>query len=468
LTTAVSLGRSRSALSARFAESVAWALAVFLALTPLPVGSNRPLFWALNAAVIGVLGLFYCFSRFRGSVEATDLTAPVRVPAALFLVVGAYALLQALPLGLPQLIGAYTANLDARLDELGPATISIAPLATLLALMQWLTLGGLFFFALHAGSYAYLRRLLLNGIILVAAAYALLALFSLSAMGDTMLGLPKWAYLGAATGPFVNRNSFATYLAIGAIVTTALLFGRLFRRGHRERRPAILDGTALLYLLALAVQTGALAATQSRMGLFCAIIGVGVVTAIASTKIARGGRRAIALAGLAAVLGLSLLLFGGGLVERLGSAETEADVRSNLYAQVVELILLRPWTGFGFGAFEAAFPLVHDLPVSPDYVWDKAHNTYLALAAELGVVVGAVPILIACYCGVHAARGVLRSKDWATCAAALGVVAAVGAHALVDFSLEIQAVAMQFTLVLSLGLAAAADRSAPGGPSRHD
>ena len=44
-------------------------------------------------------------------------------------------------------------------------------------------------------------------VIIACGVYALISLQS----GDTILGLPKWAYLGSATGTFVNRNSFATW-----------------------------------------------------------------------------------------------------------------------------------------------------------------------------------------------------------------------------------------------------------------
>ena len=148
------------------------------------------------------------------------------------------------------------------------------------------------------------------------------------------------------------------------------------------------------------------------------------------------------------------VLFGSGTLDRLGSVEQSFDVRLALYSQVIEMIASRPLLGFGGGSFEAAFPLFHALPVSPDLVWNKTHSTYLALWVEYGVIFGSIPLLVVLGIGLRCIQLVIRRKsDWVLPLASLGIIVTAALHSLVDFSLEMEANALFFTALLALGLA---------------
>src|SRR5690606_10334739 len=87
---------------------------------------------------------------------------------------------------------------------------------------------------------------------------------------------------------------------------------------------------------------------------------------------------------------------------------------------------------------------------------DKAHNTYVEHLVELGVpatlLLYAGPLLLFAYC----LRGVfLRRTDQVYPLAAVGATLLVGSHALVDFSLQIPAVAVTFAALLGIGVAQA-------------
>ena len=156
----------------------------------------------------------------------------------------------------------------------------------------------------------------------------------------------------------------------------------------------------------------------------------------------------LSLFGLAVALGL--LVYGQGLLERLGSVENAADIRMELYGQVIQMIASRPYLGYGGGAFELAYPLFHTPPVSPDLVWDRAHNTYLTLWAELGLIAGSIPILLLLLAGWRIAIGLRQVRsDWTAKVAALGVLTAGALHSLVDFSLEIEAVTFAFVAIVA-------------------
>lgn len=147
--------------------------------------------------------------------------------------------------------------------------------------------------------------------------------------------------------------------------------------------------------------------------------------------------------------------FGSGVLERIITVgEDTADGRAVLYSQVLDMIRDRPFVGFGAGTFEQAFPLYHHLPLSTDVLWDKAHSTYLTLWTELGLVGGSLPLLAIAIIAIQLVSSLKRSEEyWSPSAAGLGAIAVVAIHSLVDFSIEIQAVAVLFVVLLALGVA---------------
>jgi O-antigen ligase len=91
----------------------------------------------------------------------------------------------------------------------------------------------------------------------------------------------------------------------------------------------------------------------------------------------------------------------------------------------------RPWLGTGYGTFDEAFRLLRDERVHG--LWDKAHDTYLENALELGVpaaallVLGAGALLLRVLIGVR-----VRQKDAIYPAIGVGATVLVAGHSLVD------------------------------------
>jgi O-antigen ligase len=100
-----------------------------------------------------------------------------------------------------------------------------------------------------------------------------------------------------------------------------------------------------------------------------------------------------------------------------------------------------------------------------------AHNTYLEHLVELGVpatLFYAGPLLLFGYC----LRGLfVRRRDQLFPLVAVGATVLVALHALVDFSLQIPAVAVTYAALLGIGVAQAtpsAKRSPPPGASLRE
>lgn len=424
-------------------------------LSPLPFGSNRPIFWGWWAVFVGLVGMAYFAGVARTGERLRVKPGSIYVPFALFAATCAFLVFQLIPFGSIPIPG--TGNVP-----IAAPTISIAPNMTVLMLLRQLTFGLLFFLMLQVSVNDKRRTTLLNLILISVIAYGAYGLISLQT-GDTILGLPKWAYIGSATGPFVNRNSFATYLGFGAIIALASACSTIVRQAERHKHDGRIQNgisTILLYLIAYAFLIGVVIATQSRMGLFATGMGSLAVLLITVGTV-RGTRLALYLVpAVIVILAAGLFLYGGGLFERVGSVEFSADVRLNLYRQVLDLIALRPWTGFGGGSFELAFPLVHVPPVSPDVIWNKAHNTYLTLWAELGLVFGSLPIIAIAFVAARLVGGLRNQRgSWTAQTIGVGVIILGAVHSLADFSLEIQADAFLFVVLIAAAVATGAPTS---------
>ncbi len=441
-------------------DYLGWALVATVLLAPLPWGGIRAFFYMLYAVVVAVMGLFYAMGLYRGHVRPRLPLSVFAVPVLLFGLVIVWLLVTLLPLGL--LAAPEWAMLSPVAEVAG--RISIGPGATFDMLVRYLTYGLFFILALQVAVEQRRARTLFRVVYWGIAVHALLALALLIYFGDVLLFLPKEAYFGDATGAFVNRNSFATFLAFGAIMGAALIFGNDEEDVSRSRLSRILIqlgfNVAPLALIGLA-----LAFSHSRMGMFVAALGVGIIALLAVFK-STGLRRIVAgvliVAGLTA--GLVLANTGGVLFERMATVDRDADVRLAVYEQTLDLIAARPLTGYGGGTYEDAFRAIKTDPISPDLTFDAAHDLYLELAAELGIPAAvAVVLAVLLLAGTTALAALRRRQNWELPAAAAAVVLAGGVHSLVDFSLQIPAIVLMMLMILALGFAQSRSAQQPAG-----
>lgn len=447
--------------SRRFKAVFAFLLVFVTLLAPLPIGSNRPLPWATIAFLVGTLGLAYTLFNLRRSSAPLRLRGAVPI-IAVALLQPLWGLVQALPLGdLVQSLSFPVALPEA----LHPRTISIDPTSSLIAALR--ITGNVAFFLLafdlmsRPERLLSVMRLLYWGIV----GYALYGLAALVLLGDTGLWGPKEAYIGFATGPFTNRNSFASFLGMGMVLGTALAMELLLRpKMRRPRRHGFLSEAGLhllVYQLGFVVLSATLLATGSRMGLFASMIGVIVTFVLAR----RGGaaqaeprkaptwQRALPAIGVLAGLGALAVLFGAGVIERGLFIERALQIRLDIFRQAWELILQRPLLGYGLDAFPRAFEIGRPDSFLDAFIYTDAHSTYLENWAEGGLIFGSAPLLAG---GLYLLRlrHALRSRGphIAASVAAAGVVALAAVHSLVDFSFEIEANLLLLCLVCAMGI----------------
>ena len=97
--------------------------------------------------------------------------------------------------------------------------------------------------------------------------------------------------------------------------------------------------------------------------------------------------------------------------------------------------------------------MFRDRSVDMQGVWAQAHNTYLEVLQGLGLIFGSMLITSVVLLVFKCFKGAMvRQKITVPCIAS-GVAFLVGVHAMVDFSLQIQAVTLTFMAMLGAGVA---------------
>ena len=470
---------SASQSPTRLLRLTGWSSIVLLALVALPLGSNRPAFWAIGALVVGLLAItqFGVLSIIGTSARiAPRWQAPTLAVALLYLT---WMIVQILPLA-SLLGGPFITQMPAGV-LVSHDSLSLAPGQGRLAVLRTAGYGMLFLCMLEIASNRARARRLMLGITLMVLGWGIYAIVALEVLGDTILTFEKWAYLGSATGPFVNRNAFADFLAMGLIAGVGLCVGRATgpaperpqrgrarQRSHTHKRnlldkfsdPAVL--TTCLLALTCAILAAVLLRTGSRMGVASAAVGatltLGLIT-IRRWKLARlnwrsflGRIAALSLA-LGAITAFAIRSYGNVMFERLGSVDRDADIRLELYRQILGMIAARPWAGWGADSFVVVFPAFRRAPVNPEVTWDYAHSTYLAHWAEMGLIAGSIPLFLVAAAFFACLRAALyRADDIVLPAIGVGVIASVALHSLVDFGMEMQANVWLFAAILALAL----------------
>ncbi len=259
------------------------------------------------------------------------------------------------------------------------------------------------------------------------------------------IGLVQYLGDSAALFPWVNttpvgeafanlrqRNQFASLVTIAL---AALLWWVVQPVAQRQQWAIRRGGLAVVLATLLGIGN---AVSASRTGL----VQLGLLVALTGLW---GGwrhaglRRVLLANGLAYGLALLLLplLIGqswgsGGAWARLQAGDALCSSRLTLWRNVLDLVALHPWRGWGWGRLDYAhYVNLYDGARFCD-ILDNAHNLPLHLAVELGV-----PTALA-LCGLLVV-GLWRARPWretdATRQLAWSVLALVGLHSLLEYPL---------------------------------
>jgi O-antigen ligase len=268
---------------------------------------------------------------------------------------------------------------------------------------------------------------------------------------------------GSSFGPFVNKNHFAGWMLMALPVTFGLLCASVARAipcvGTDWRRRVLWLSSAeasqvLMLGAAAAVMVLSLVLTLSRSAILAFAASVSLTCWWAIRRLPAGWGRVVVAAYF-----LGLVVFGVGwvgmdnVVARFGSANPATiNERLPIWQDTWRIISDFWLTGSGLNTYGVA-TLFYQTSV-PDFHLREAHNDYLQLAAEGGLLLG-LPIL----CAIAVlARDIRRrfsdstgSSYWIRLGAVTGLIA-VALQSTVEFSLQMPGNAALAAVLIGIAL----------------
>jgi O-antigen ligase len=445
-------------------RALIWGLAAGLAWAPFWYGSNDLFAWGVNAILFPGLVLAYEISILvRGERHPIGIRN-VALPAGLFAAALFWTWLQTVP-GVPSTLSHPIWSMTAAtLGKPVAGSISVNRDFTTQALTELITVASVFWLALQLCRDAARAMFLLRAVTVIVAAYAAWGLAGFAFHAGRLPWLESSPGIGYATSTFINRNSFATYAGLGLVVASALLL-QLYR--HRAdtsyapwrlrlatfiettgERGAVLVGCAFLILVALLLSV-------SRGGIIATGLGLFVLGASTFKRRRRGASELLETIIFGTVLVVAVfLVFGDAFVGKLGERGLADTNRIAVNALALRSIRDAPLTGYGLGTFTDIFPLYRDRSISVFGVWEQAHDSYVEIFQGLGLVFGAMLLASVTILVIRCAKGmVTRQEHVIFPRIAVACASLVGVHAIVDFSLQIEAVALTFAALLGAGVA---------------
>ncbi len=452
-------------------------LLLLVLLSPLPLASVVDWAWALSAVIIGgLLVIWAAVTAWQGEPLPVSINR-ILPPLILFAAAAIWAGIQMTSWTPPQWHHPIWAEASAILSAEVANSITIDTHETGSALLRLLSYAGVFWLSMQCCGNRDNARIALYAIAgaqLTYAAYGLAVQFG----GEPMiLWYKKISYLEDVTSTFVNRNSYATFAGLGLVAVTALLCRRLLRIYSSDYNLGQLFRVVIseflerewFLILAWIVIAMALLMSNSRAGAGSTFVGLMAffVVLTASSHVPKRISRSLAVIFL--IIGISFLLVSGDVLTKrfMGASIGGEQVRAKMFALSIDAIDDSPTLGTGFGSFEQIFHIYRG-DTEPYRVRSKrVHNTYLENAMELGLPAAGALLAAVLYLTGICIMGVLRRQRAVVYpAVGVGATALVGFHSLVDFSLQIPAVA--FTYCFLLGLACAQSWSSQvGTPGRR-
>jgi O-antigen ligase len=441
------------------AAALAWGALAFGAVYPWG-------YWPL-AAITGSIAVT-CLVR---SAMARRTPAGIWALAIALAFLGAAAALQLIPWPMP-FVTAVSPHTTRVLQELQPGLaaglfkwhpLSLDPALTAVGLALFaanalLMLGSACLFS-RCGAREFAASLTIVGVVI-----ALVGVVQQPLFNGKIYGFWTTVDGGNPYGPFVNKNHFAGWMLLALPVTVGLLCGGV-AHAMRGVRPTWRDrflwfssahASQLILIAAVAVVMAlALVLTISRSGI-SAFVGAIVVTSGVVLSRQRGGvRRSVALAYLIVLLATAIGWAGVNVIASRFAAVrwSEFNERRGAWSDALDVAADFPLTGTGLNTYGVAMLFYQKHDLTRHYA--QAHNDYLQLAAEGGMLVG-VPAVVC----VGAFVAVVRRRfveETSTSAYWLrvGAVTALMAIALqetVDFSLQMPGNAALFAVVCGIAL----------------
>jgi len=393
-------------------EVVLYGIAALLLFCPLAFGAVEA--WAIFIlqATTAILFVVWLVGQMR-SPASTVLWTPIFAPMLAFLAL----------IGLQLLPG-----------------ISAYRHATYSTLMLYIAYGtACFLITQTLNRTTHVRRLATAAIIYGGVLAMFAVLQSLSSAGKLYwIRTPRFG--GWIYGPYVNHNHYAGLMEM--LVPIPLVFA-FSRYAHGRERWAAASAAAFMgATIFLSGSRGGMIAFALQMAVFLYFL----------FRERAAGRAGLLMAGFL-VISLALIAWIGGseVTARLSTmsvsrhSDLSNDFRFQINRDTLRMFAQRPILGWGLGTFETVYPQFRTFYTN--LLVDKAHNDYLQVLAEAGLIGFAIAVW---FLTSILRAAIPKIRNWpsdlngAVTLAALIGIAGILVHSFVDFNLEIPANALFF------------------------
>ncbi len=443
---------------------------LLLLLAPLPLGANR--MWSASLVSVWtnlLLLLLLAGWMLRPRMIESPFTPTLRIALILLFLVIAWILLQISFFPPTDWHHPLWQEADTLLQHQGLKTsepqrgmIALDPAAAKFYLVRFLGYIASFWLALLLAQDSRRAYLLLGTIITAGLLYAGYGFYIEATGSNKVLWFDKRSYIDNMTSTFFNRNSYAAYAGLGLLSSAAYVYHRWRKVWHESSENffwrdllATLAARELYWLLLPIIMFVALVLSASRAGFASCMAGLVVLILGFAINKKVSARSILTLILVLTGIGVVGLFIGGAtLVERLNAnvVNEDLDMRLGVYKLAWEAVQANPWFGYGLGNFDTAFRLFRDPTVIGWF--QEAHDEYLEMMMDLGI-----PATILWFSGLallvwRCLRGmVYRRRDGIFPVLALAATTQEGLHSILDFSLQIPAIAITYAAILGIGVA---------------
>ncbi|MEN3112403.1 O-antigen ligase family protein [Uliginosibacterium paludis] len=428
-----------------------WCLMGLLAWAPLPLASNRT--WALGLLSAAMLALLaaVCVASARRGEALLDRLGVGRWPLALLF--------------------AYAGWIGLQYAGVLPGIATADRFNSLQYLLGTLMLSAAFALVLLLARSERRLRWLLGTILVVGLVQALIAILLFASQAEHIYLFMHYQQGTRAMGTFANFDHLAGFMELCIAAGVGLMLAHMGsgeqRRSNRRQKLVaalkfMMSGKMLVRLM-LVIMVITLVLTRSRMGnaaFFSSLMIVGGLAMLSNPRLRKGAFWLVLSLIVVDVIIVGQWVGIDHVVERLQNTsvrtehargEESLEQRAQTPYLALGMVRERPVAGFGAGSFYTVFPRFKS--ADKEAYWDYAHNDYVQIAAEtglvgLGLLAGVVLMTIGRIMLLWRAhesrfhRGLAFGSAMAICALLI--------HSWVDFNLQMPANALVFCVLLAV------------------
>ena len=269
---------------------------------------------------------------------------------------------------------------------------------------------------------------------------------------------------GNPFGPFINRNHFAGWMVMVLPMVAMYAVGVLREARRPDARGAgvwlrwltSVDGNRVLLLaVATLVMGAALVLTGSRSGVASFVVAATAILIFALREIPHRRHRVAAIVYVGLLLGGAIAWAGSDMVvARFADAPGALGERVEAWRDTLAIARDFPFFGVGLGSYARAM-LVYQTG-DRQLMYAQAHNDYLQLVAEGGLLV-VLPAIVLLVTVIGTIRRRLQSSEddvltfWIRRGAVAGLLG-IAAQSLMEFSLQMPGNAVLFVILLAIAM----------------